>query len=171
MANSSLPSVLFVKKGNIRQIAQGTNTAATDSVVCTTANTWYDLSNLSVSITPTSATSKIVIMFTVGFGCATSNTFQIRVVRDGSTAVGVGTGSGTLNVTTAVLAGSATSALQHVSYTVIDSPATTSSVTYSLQLSNGSGSVTALLNRTSASTDTNLFVRGASNIIAFEVIQ
>lgn len=111
--------------GKVLQVVQGTSTTQTSS----TTTSWAD-TGLSVSITPSSASSKILIMqFTPNLRKTGSDTYiAMRVVR-GSTEVHVisglvtGTGS-TAEVNTSI------------SSMYLDSPASTSSLTYKTQLSN-----------------------------------
>ena len=90
--------------------------------------TYTDLTGLSVSITPTSASSKILVTWTVAGGLAASNSgFSINLVRNGTTIVSNG---GSFDV---YLGG--TSGNMMVSKQYLDSPASTSALTYKLQAS------------------------------------
>jgi len=97
----------------------------------TTSGTYVD-TGLSASITPTSATSKILVMVTHGTpikGNATTD-INMRLVR-GSTSIWE-FGSDMLNVGTVVSNYGTTATAQY-----LDSPATTSSTTYKTQFCNG----------------------------------
>ena len=83
-------------KGDDNFIAQAVSTSSTTSVAMSNAApTWVDLSGLSVSITPSSASSKILVTASVCAGQGPSNPYAIwfRLLRDG-TPVGVGNSSG-----------------------------------------------------------------------------
>ena len=100
----------------------------------TTSGTYVD-TGLSASITPTSATSKILVMVTHGTpikGNATTD-ISMRLVR-GSTSIWE-FGSDMLNVGTVASNYGTTATIQY-----LDSPATTSSTTYKTQFLNGQNS-------------------------------
>jgi hypothetical protein len=108
------------------------------------ANTWTDVTGVSVSITPTSATSKILVTcnWSVGIDTTALPDIMARLVRN-STAIAVGNNGGTDNVTTMPISGTQG---QYVTFsnsvTYLDSPATTSATTYKLQMRNWSASAT-----------------------------
>jgi hypothetical protein len=117
------------RAGNILQVVQ--NTFSTSTVV---TNTVYEDTGLSASITPTSTSSKILIIVSQAghlYRTTTSNRWgSVRILKD-STEVheveqalggrGGLTGSADASVSTSI------------SITYLDSPATTSSVTYKTQ--------------------------------------
>ena len=94
-----------------------------------TSTTYTDITGLSVTITPKSANNKILIFADV-FGSST-NICLLQMVR-GSTAISLGTSASTFlgsfaeNITNS-------SAGFSVAHNFLDSPATTSAVTYKLQ--------------------------------------
>jgi hypothetical protein len=123
-----------------------------------------NVTGLEVTITPTSSTSKILVTgamishVTVAVGGA-----YFRLVRDG-TAISVGD-SGGVSATTANNVTTEQARANNVVWEFLDSPATTSPVTYGVQIYNSSGeSRTHFVNRTT--TDNGRFV---SSITAIEV--
>lgn len=101
-----------------------------------------DVTGLSVSITPTSSSNKILIFLNSGLG-ATAGAFAYVYLFRGSTQIATSSGS------IPTIAGTnfaSTSVLVPVSLNLLDSPATTSSITYKVQLGNA-GSGTAYVNR------------------------
>ena len=117
------------KAGNVIQVVQGTT--LTDTTITSTS---YTDTALTASITPTSASSKILVMVTQSFLVYRESTSGIsggiRIVR-GSTAVA------SHDVTPAIYAGfgAATAVFLRGTWalTYLDSPATTSSTTYKTQ--------------------------------------
>ena len=107
--------------------------SATYSSFGTNSTTTYADTGLSVSITPSSASSKVLIIATQN-GCgkyssdANTNLF-VRLMRD-STQIGVSTGSA--NVSTTQLY----NFIGTLSNVILDSPATTSAITYKTQFRN-----------------------------------
>lgn len=106
--------------------------------------TWQD-TGLSVSITPSSSSSKFLIQWTIPNGNVVgtaSNGFNL--VRNGAN-IAQGTG-GTYNLTSSNDSGGA----PHFginSFVYLDSPTTTSAITYKVQMKNQSG-CTGYINRT-----------------------
>lgn len=122
--------------GKVLQVKQTAKT----NVFTTTSTSFVDITNLSVTITPTSSTSKIMVEFHIG-AHTTDIAEQIRykIVRD-STDIGIGdSGNGTRATIGATTNGNRG---EGVSMKFLDSPATTSSITYKIQACvNGSGTL------------------------------
>jgi len=111
-------------------VLQVVSTTKTNSFSTSTVNVFQDITGLSVSITPTSATSKILVQVVVAAGINLGNTL-FNLVR-GSTNIAQGT-SGTSNATVVANQGSAYH-MQTLPINFLDSPATTSATTYKLQV-------------------------------------
>ena len=113
------------------KILQVVSTTKTDSFT-TTSTSLVDITGLTLSITPTSATSKVFVTCNgvAGNTGSTETTFFV-FVRD-STLIGVGTG-GTNNATTLVYDNNTATGIPF-SASFLDSPATTSATTYKLQM-------------------------------------
>jgi hypothetical protein len=136
----------------------------------TTSSSFTDITGLSVSITPISTTSKILVLVQVnGSQQYTVNRSSLRLLRD-ATAVNAGTVAGSRQ---AAFGGFSTSDSTIPSGTVsgnfLDSPATTSSITYKMQVNVTAGSGTAYINRTQSDTDEVGQIRMASNITLMEI--
>ena len=156
--------------GNILQVVSTTKTD-TSSFASNTTNTFVDLSGLSVSITPTSASSKILIEFDVSVAVGTG-TVHVRLVR-GSTPIAVGdSASNRLQSTVARRSMSSVYSLENtpMSMSFLDSPNTTSATTYKLQGTAGASyNTTYYVNRSSNDNDADYGSRVASTITAIEV--
>ena len=154
---------------NLKSTSLTTPTTTTISA----GGNYYDISGLSVSITPTSATSKIMIWGQVSAGLAADNIFTFRFVRD-STVVGVGT---SVSSRIAASAGSYYGAAVMgglsnqwaVPMQFLDSPATTSATTYKIQTSSNASSQIVYINRSYNDTDAIGQFRGVSTITVMEV--
>ena len=122
------------------------------------------VTGLSVTITPTSATSKILVIgfVHVSAGAAGSADCDVTLLRD-SSAIAVSTAGAVFNATAGPRVISSTASMFSATISVLDSPATTSAVQYDIGLS--SNASTAYINR-SGSTDQNGYV---SSITAIEV--
>ena len=112
--------------GSVLQV-QSTNTSST-----TTVNTFTptDVTGMSVNITPTSSSSKILIIVSVPTSATSVAWFNL--VRNG-TSIGVGTG-GTYNSTFITSCIGNSNYMMTPTFNYLDSPATTSAITYKLQL-------------------------------------
>lgn len=132
--------------GSVLQVVQ---TAKTDTF-STTSTSFTDITGLSVSITPTSSSSKILVMFNgmIGNSDATSSSTIVRLVRN-STAICVGDASGSRTQASSA-SWTASGSVQdrivgQMNNTFLDSPNTTSATTYKLQIL--AGGATAYVNR------------------------
>ena len=127
--------------GGIIQVKQ---TLKTDSFH-TTSQSYTDITGMTVSITPKFNTSKILLQCNIQFGGALNLYAPVRLLR-GSTHIGQSTvysGSQTnatfsLNLTDVSGTASQYKIFSTV-YQILDSPATTSEVTYKLQVSSWVG--------------------------------
>jgi hypothetical protein len=105
------------------------------STLVTVSGTLADVSNFSASITPKLSTSKILITVSVAFGFG-SDTYPYILLKRNGTSIFTGS-SATGSQSNVFLGGYGTSAagayrLMQPSKTVLDSPATTSSITYQI---------------------------------------
>jgi hypothetical protein len=134
----------------------------------TTSTTLVD-TGLSVTITPQSTTSSFLIMATVTAGTSgTAYDVAFQFVRN-STNIGTGTAS-TQNNYSFVSAIGAGGHVTSFPMTFLDSPATTSSITYKLQWRVQSGTTATLNASTSVSVGTDTYQSGyISTITVFEI--
>ena len=133
--------------GTIKQTVTGTyNTLTT-----TTSSSQVD-TDLSLSITPTSATSKILILISQSFGAFLNSTGQLGVVATlyrGATEINSEV-TMAYGVWSAGGGGSDSKIYVRNAFTYLDSPATTSAITYKTMFSQRN-TVTAYANRDGAS--------------------
>ena len=148
-------------------VLQVISTIKTDTF-STTSTSFADITGLSISITPTSATSKIYVVASVCGGVnGGNNTQQFRLVRD-STAIGVGDASGSRTRSTSGLNYQADSnRLDSFTFQHLDSPSTTSATTYKVQSIVSSGTV--YINRTYGDADGATWPRTVSTITVMEI--
>jgi len=146
--------------GKVLQVVQATK----NDVTSTTSGSYVDITGMSVSITPSSASNKVLVMFSVTVGnSAAGRNDCVRLVRN-STAIAVGTGAAIIN-TTSYFRQDSIAIMTPGSMTFLDSPATTSATTYKLQWLSEGGGVTLYLNR--RGNDTNYIT--FSTITAMEI--
>ena len=136
--------------------------------------TWVDVTGLSVSITPTSATNKILVFIDVAVGSSTQSTGTavVRLVR-GSTPIYLGdaAGSRALGINSFLYIGNPEYTIVRYSGVFLDSPATTSSTTYKYQIAGASTGYTVYVNRTSYDANRWEDPRVASSITVQEIKQ
>ena len=128
VANSTLGT------GKILQVVQAVKTGARFT---TTSTSLVDVPDVSVSITPSSTTSKVLVQVSgIGGNSTTTAHTLLQLVRD-ATLIGQGTG-GSANYTSDIVT-SDTVAGTGFSITYLDSPSTTSATTYKLQTACSAG--------------------------------
>ena len=150
MALSKVPYDLLSGTASVSQMPAGSVLQVVQSELTTTftnsTGTWQD-TGLSLSITPSSASNKILIHWAIPNGNTVSTASNgFNLVRNG-TDIAQGTG-GTYNLTSSNDSGGSS----HIgvnSLVYLDSPATTSAITYKVQMKNQAG-CTGWINRTSS---------------------
>ena len=152
-------------------------TAAGSDRLLLAADANDNTSHLSVTITPTSATSKILLTTTVFFeGSNSSNqnylwTFYRDSTKLGQTANLGNRRGGIMSTSNNHTGANADSTPDSTAYSYYDSPNTTSAITYAVAFNFSSNSGNMFLNRTVTDTSSTSFERGVSIIIAQEIAQ
>jgi len=152
---------------------QSTTLTTATTVAVTTGGTFVDVTGVSLSITPSSSTSKILLIANVDVATASDAFVGLRLVRN-TTAIGVATSNGNRIATTAgyfltptVMQG--TGVHIQVPMQFLDSPNTTSAVTYKVQGTTNVNSSTLYINRANVDGDVGGTFRATSTITAIEV--
>ena len=133
-----------------------------------------DITGLSVTLTPASTNSKVLIFARVNFELNnTSNQDFLLNLKRGSTFVGRPAADGvrTLGLqgmSQGHVAANADTTMDNSYFHFLDSPGTASSITYQLNMRNGFGSI-MYVNRTVNDSNANTRERTTSSIIAMEV--
>ena len=169
--NGSALSFGAVSAGKILQVKQAVKTDTSS----TTSGTYITISGLSVNITPSSTSSKILVIADVKAGQDGGSGYYLQIIRD-STAIYVGDAvSGKEQCTQQTYGASDTGEGKYgqafMGGTFLDSPNTTSQVTYAVQVKRlGGGSPQTLyVNRVGSEAAGQYVGRGASSITAMEV--
>ena len=153
--------------GGIVQVKSTTKTDTFD----TTSTNFTDITGLSVTITPKFSTSKILVTYHTNAAMEdVAHVGALRLVRD-STPIFVGDSSGSrIQASNFVknLSGGNTDT-QDYSGQHLDSPATTSSVTYKLQGLTLVSGRQLNINKSYADSDASTQVRSASSITVMEI--
>jgi len=155
--------------GKILQVVQ---TLDTTQVSSSGYSSFTDLGGLSVTITPSSSSNKIMLLTTIGNLDHSQNTYQmhLRYTRNGSAILTQSSGSQTATTQSVrgILSGDTNGQNCCVIPLLIDSPSSTSALTYKVQLYNYNGN-TFYYNRTANNTDGAGFNAPQSTITAMEV--
>lgn len=171
MASSKLTGSRTIPKATMPAgaVLQVLSVTKTDTFT-TTSGTFVDVTGLSVSITPTSATSKILILAMVTGHAQVSGCFLNGTLARGGTALGLGDASGTSTRTmSASNYGPDSGGMFSMHLNFLDSPATTSATTYSVQVNSSAHSgATVYINRTQQDSGTTR-ARGSSTITVMEI--
>ena len=124
-----------ISYGKILQVVSVTK----DTSFTTTSGSFVDITGLSVAITPSATSSKILVLMNIASGNTTSTGATFTQLVRGSTAISIGASSETGEP--------AAYDMGQVAVQYLDSPSTTSATTYKLQV-RSNGSQTAVINRT-----------------------
>jgi hypothetical protein len=165
---SGLSNVGGISSAQIGSVLQVVSAIKTDTS-STSSTTFGDISGLSVSITPTSSSSKILVFLNVD-GSNDAGGMAVRLVRD-STAIAIGTAaSGNQTNTTLTNYYNNTDANSHRSsgITFLDSPATTSATTYKAQFRVGT-SGNGYINRSTGTDNAAYNMYAVSTITVMEI--
>lgn len=147
--------------GKILQVVQETKT----DTASVTGGTYTSV--FSGSITPSSASSKVLVIVMLSVGGATGNGAFIRLMRN-SNAIIVGDAAGSRVQCTTMNYTNIATGFMGVPVAYLDSPATTSAVTYDIEFASLSTGV-VYLNRSANDSNSTAFSRGASTMIMMEV--
>ena len=160
IAASQLPA------GSVIQVVSTTKT----DTFSTTSSSFIDITGLSASITPTSASSKILVRFDLTYGTNGSRMTFWRISRD-STPIGIGDANGSnVQSTSSHYTGGTDGDHNQASVTgeYLDSPNTTSQITYKIQQQN-QDAVVIYINRWASSDNNSITPRNASTITVMEI--
>lgn len=125
-------NIAFEDAGGAGKVLQVVEQRITNSTFSTTATQFTTVTDFDASVTPSSTSSKILVHFNVNGGSETQATYM-KVLRNGSTQF-VGDGSGQVECASACSKVSGGEGVGQSQILFLDAPATTSEVTYLLQV-------------------------------------
>jgi len=161
-------SIFYPSSSGSGKVAQVVSTSKTDTFT-SSSTSFTDITGLSVSITPTLATSKIFVIAQVSGSMDTSvASLFFRMMRD-STAINIGDAAVTRTRATFGFSNTiqAESVVGNASF--LDSPATTSATTYKMQGMNTAAG-TFYINRSKLDSDIPSISRTSSSITVMEIL-
>jgi len=135
----------------------------------TSSSSFTDITGLSVTITPSSSSSKILVLFGIfGSNSSSGSRWAVRMVR-GSTAIAIGDASGSRSRVTGTSETSGGGGnMKCFSGNHLDSPSTTSATTYKFQAAAIDGN-TVQINKSVADSNSSSYARTASYLTVIEV--
>ena len=161
-SGATAPEWATASSGAVVQVKSTTKTDTFSS----SGTSFQDVTGLSVSITPTSASNKIFVIASVQ-GAANRGVTEgnMQLMRD-STAIAIGDADGS-RTRTGIEFSSDLYDMSTISLSVLDTPATTAATTYKVQIQTRSS--TAYVNRSVDDANSSSAGRGASTITVMEV--
>ena len=170
-------SSLGISASNAPQVKQTALTSQT-TITPTGGSFGTEITGLTTTITPRSITSTVLVTITICYGAAPgySASSCFRLTRDDGTQIEIGyppsnPGNRQSGISSPSYYEGASGEYQNsVTMTFLDSPATTSAVTYRINIHAAfpAGSVPVLINRSFADVNTHLYGRSISTIILQE---
>lgn len=151
--------------GAVLQVVQATKT---DSFT-TTSTSFITPTGLSLSITPSSSSNKILIFANIGFEVSGDAGHGYGSIRRDSTDIFIGDAAGSRPRTTFAQNNSGGNGTVAFNMAYLDSPSTTSPISYSINVRSSNGT-TVFVNRSVRDNDGTAFDgRTVSSIIAMEI--
>jgi hypothetical protein len=145
--SSAVPTWSTPSAGKVLQVVSTTLTTN----FSTTSDTFVDLTGLSLSITPSSSSNKVLLFLNLSMTAGIGNVVALYQYVRGSTAIGIGTQSGATNQVSGGVYNdpsvSSAAVFTYINSHYLDSPATTSSTTYKIQLKNNSSGTAIYVNK------------------------
>lgn len=150
--------------GNIIQVVQATLTAT-----ATTTSNSFVATGISATITPSSASNNILVLLNMTVGASATGIPRFVLVRAAVNTPYLGATTGSRTSVSAGASGIAVTNLQSVNVMYLDSPATTSATTYTVNWCTTVAAGAIYLGRSDTDTNTADFARGPCSIILLEV--
>jgi hypothetical protein len=172
LADSDQLQVYTTAWGAVSGILQVVQDIKTDTFTTSSAS-FVDITGLSVAITPKSASSKILIFTDLNVSMSSGSGSSAHVqLAGGNSGTYIGDAASNRVRASSSTGARVSTSFQELNYTInstfLDSPNTTSAVTYKLQMRSGASDA-IYVNRTGADTDNSNFARTASSITVMEV--
>ena len=170
MTKANLVSGIGASAGQVIQVVSTTKQDVFSA--SNTSGTFTDITGLSVSITPSSASNKILIICHIVASLDNDTNRQFITIKRGGAQIAAasGTASGDRFSTTTISAQSTINTATTHFFNFLDSPSSTSSLTYQVAMTQGSGSTISIyVNRSGDDSDNTYIGRAASTITVMEI--
>ena len=151
--------------GKVLQVVSTTLTTGFSTAV---NNSFNAVTGLTASITPYNVTSKVMVFVTMTVGSDT-NYLNAQLIKNGSVIAGaIATAEGSRSLGTSAAWPTGAFGTYALAFNYLDSPATTSTTTYGVQIGNA-GAATLCINRSQADDNAASRTRGTSTITVMEI--
>jgi len=167
LTNATGLSRAALPAGSVLQVVQGIKTDT-----FSTSNTSYTATGLSVAITPSSTSSKVLVIISAQIGISANGYGSLQLFRGGSVisaSTGDASGLKLRSSSGNTIYSNSTVSLHSMTIMYLDSPSSISSLTYELYIRKGEEPSTLFLNRSGGESDNANHVRGASTITLMEI--
>lgn len=158
----------LVGRGRVLQVVQDTKLDRSEISV-SSAGTFVDISGLSVAITPSATSSKILILAFVNGSQNVGSAGGFFTLKRDSTEIFRGDAASSRQRATGNLASYSNAYINGNTPVFLDSPSSTSELTYKVSVCSDGSNTTVYINRGSSNTDNASYIAGASSIIAMEI--
>jgi hypothetical protein len=167
--NLSVSALTALPSGLGGKVLQVVSTTKTDTFTQSQTTTFADITGLSVSITPSSASNKILVICNIytGHTVVTQRT-AFRLVRN-STSIGGGTAVSSRQSAIGQTQLVGTNGLASIGINFLDNPSTTSSTTYKVQMITDSNTGTVNITGDNNDVADAYGVRTSSTITVMEI--
>jgi hypothetical protein len=170
LAQSRILTAVQQPAGAVLQVVQGVKT---DTFTSAAQNTWTDITGFNATITPTSSSSKILVQVST-FGVYWTMSYNgciLRILRNGTNIGGGDTAGNRSSVMGTIGMGNASKPDIGMQYAwqYLDSPASTSALTYKIQFFQDTPSSPIYVNRGINDSDGALWPRTLSTITLMEI--
>ena len=152
--------------GSFGKVLQVVSSHKSDTA--TTTSSTFVTTGLEVSITPSATSSKIFISASPCISGVTANGFGVCLLRD-TTQINLGDADSNLTRYGVVGREHVLHNVDVMAMTYLDSPSSTSSITYKVAFRNGSGSDSVYLNRPYVRVDNSSYGTASSTITVMEI--
>ena len=151
------------------KLAQIVSTTLTTGFTATVTNSFSAVTGLTASITPSSASNKVMVFVTMTVGSDT-NYLNAQLTRGGTAISGaIATAAGSRSLGTTAAWPVAAYGTYVLAFNFLDSPSTTSATTYGVQIGNAGTSVALAVNQSNSDDNTSGRNRGTSTITVMEI--
>jgi len=154
---------VFASSGKVLQVLQAVKTDTFTS----SATSYTDLTGITLAITPSATSSKILVMTQLSMAVDNGGQPALKLLRD-STALNLGAAASSRTRATTTFFTEATWESMPVSIIYLDSPSSTSALTYKVQ-GFGNGGNVIYVNRSASDSDASNYYRSSSSIILMEI--
>jgi len=137
-------------------------------VFSTTSTSYVDVTGLTVNITPSATSSKILVIVSLGLSSGTAGYNSRGQILRQTTVIGAGTAAGSRNAGSFAY-GSPTASVPTQTMNILDSPSSTSALTYKVQIAAESASTASVGFGYSSDANVLQVIRNASTITLMEV--